>query len=243
MLLKTAVVSALFAICLGYAAYPCLTLFQLQDAIRSGDASRMARLVDWTSVRDGLDEEIAADAEQVSNSRAISDGTQLAPFGFGFVRGVASHALETRVTAPAVLHAFHGDAGGSGLRPCAAWFDSPTRFVVRLVDGTGDKLRVRLDLSDGRWRACAPCLADHGISQRIVGRFVRDRHQANFRIIGSRDFSLLVVHSAIYSLRHGKFHVGLTGCNPDIPDQYILQGDRVAAVYLHRKRTAGFSRS
>lgn len=152
MLLKTSVVSAFFAVCLGYAAYPCLTLFQLEQAMRSGDAARVGRLVDWTSVRDGLDEEIAGDAEQVPDTQAISDGSQLAPFGFGFVRGVASHALQTRVTAPEVLHAFHAGSAGSGLRPCGAWFDTPTRFVVRFVDPTGDKVKLRLDLADGRWR-------------------------------------------------------------------------------------------
>lgn len=152
MLLKTSVVSAFFALSLGYAAYPCLTLFQLQEAMRNGDAARVSYLVDWTSVRDGLDNEIAADAEQVTNSQAISDGSQLAPFGFGFVRGVASHAVETRVTAPAVMHAFHAGAGGSGLRPCAAWFDSPTRFVVRFTGQGGEKVKLRLDLADGRWR-------------------------------------------------------------------------------------------
>lgn len=152
MLLKTSAVSALVAVCLGYAAYPCLTLFQLQEAVRSGDAGRMARLVDWSSVRDGLDEQIAANADQVTDTQAISNGSQLAPFGFGFVRGVASHALETRVTPPAVLHAFHEASGGSGLRPYAAWFDSPTRFVVRFLDQTGDKVKLQLDLQDGRWR-------------------------------------------------------------------------------------------
>ena len=68
MLLKTSVVSAFFALSLGYAAYPCLTLFQLQEAMRNGDAARVSCLVDWTSVRDGLDNEIAADAEQVTDS-------------------------------------------------------------------------------------------------------------------------------------------------------------------------------
>jgi Protein of unknown function (DUF2939) len=152
MLLKTSVVSAFFALCLGYAAYPCLTLYKLQEAMRSGDAERVASLVDWDSVRDGLDEQVAAAAERVTNTQAISDGTQLAPFGFGFARGLASHAMETTVTAPGVLHAFHAGTGGSGLRPSAAWFDSPTRFVVRFVDPTGGKVKLRLDLADGEWR-------------------------------------------------------------------------------------------
>lgn len=152
MLLKVAIASALFSLCLGYAAYPCVTLYELQDAMRSGDATRMANLVDWTSVRDGLDEQIAAESTRSSNPQAIADGSQLAPFGFGFVRGLASKAIETKVTPRAVLHAFHSDSGGTGLRPSGAWFESPTTFVVRFIDRTGNKVRLRLHLEDGRWR-------------------------------------------------------------------------------------------
>ncbi len=152
MLLKVAIASALFSLCLGYAAYPCVTLYELQDAVRRGDSARMSHLVDWVSVRNSLDEQIAAESARGTDTQAIADGSQLAPFGFGFVRGVASKAIETRVTPRAVLRAFHSSSERSGLRPSGAWFDSPTAFVVRFVDQDGNKVRLRLDLEDGRWR-------------------------------------------------------------------------------------------
>jgi len=39
-----------------YAGYPALTLYQLQSAVRDGNATTLSRLIDWPAVRQGDDQ-------------------------------------------------------------------------------------------------------------------------------------------------------------------------------------------
>jgi Protein of unknown function (DUF2939) len=136
----------------GYAAAPCIALYRLHLALQAGDIRAIARLVDWSSVRSGLDEEIADAATDVSDPQAVSSGAELAPFGFGFTRAIASHTTQTVVTAPIVLQALRtpDTHGGYGVR--LAYFTSPWQFVVQFAAPHRHALRVRLNLQEGQWR-------------------------------------------------------------------------------------------
>ena len=151
MPLKTPAI-ILLLLAAGYAAAPCMALYRLHLALRSGDSRAIARLVDWSSVRRGLDEEIADVATDVSDPHAVSSGAQLAPFGFGFMRGIASHATQTVVTAPRLIESLHaaGNRGGCSVR--LAYFTSPWEFVVQLAAPHRQEIRVRLHLQHGQWR-------------------------------------------------------------------------------------------
>jgi len=150
MLLKTPIIATVLLLAAGYAASPCLTLYRLHDAIRAGDTATVARLVDWDSVREGLDEQIADAAADVEDPKAISSGAQLAPFGFSFMRGVASRAMDSQVTAPKLLTLLHNSKSAFSLR--IAYFDSLTEFIVRLAAAHGQGIRLRLNFEDGQWK-------------------------------------------------------------------------------------------
>ncbi|MBV8458127.1 MAG: DUF2939 domain-containing protein [Acetobacteraceae bacterium] len=142
----------LLLIAAGYAATPCLALYQLHLALRSGNHRAVNRMVDWSSVRAGLDEEIADVATDVPDPRAVSSGTQLAPFGFGFVRGIASRAADSEITAPKLLASLHSGEKQDSYAVRLAYFTSPWEFVVQLVAAHRREIRIRLNLEGGVWR-------------------------------------------------------------------------------------------
>src|SRR5690348_10003312 len=90
------IIGVLLAIAVTYGAYPYVTLYRLGHAIRSGDAGALQTLVDWQAVREGIKEDIC---DQVADQPAAAKTSQqLPPFGAGFVRGIASTAIDRRVT-------------------------------------------------------------------------------------------------------------------------------------------------
>ena len=142
----------LLVIAAGYAATPCLALYQLHLALRAGNHGAVNRMIDWSSVRAGLDEEIADVAVDVPDPRAVSSGAQLAPFGFGFMRGIASRAVDNEITAPKVLALVHSGEKQDGYSVRLAYFTSPWEFVAHLADPHRREIRIRLNLEGGTWR-------------------------------------------------------------------------------------------
>ncbi len=97
------VLGALLAVGCIYAAYPYVTLYRLGQAIRHGDAASLETMVDWPSVREGIKEDIC-DPVIDQPQQAQSDG-KLPAFGAGFVRGIATNAVDKRVTPEALVAA------------------------------------------------------------------------------------------------------------------------------------------
>ncbi len=155
MLLKAPFLAAAAAVLLvggAYAASPFVTLYRLHEAIRTGDAATVRQLVDWDSVRDGLDEEVAGMAVDMPDTQAVSTGARLAPFGFSFLRGVASRVVAAEVTPPKLLQALHGGGEGSRFSLRFAYFNSPTEFLARFAAPHRREVQLRLNLEDGGWR-------------------------------------------------------------------------------------------
>lgn len=152
--------------CAGYAAYPYVALYRLGDAIRSGDAPALQRLVDWPSVREGIKEDICD--QVLDQPAAVASGKELAPFGASFMRGMAVNAIDQAVTpeglvaavqAPARMHmpAHMGADVGIGW----AFFSGLTTFDVSLVvPGQKQPVRLRMELRHGRWQVHRVWLPD-----------------------------------------------------------------------------------
>jgi hypothetical protein len=138
-----------------YLAYPYVTLYRLDIAVRQSDAATLRSLVDWYSVREGLKEDICDMVlDEPANARSSNE---LAPFGAGFVRGMTGNALDHTVTPETFVSLTHG----AELRPSAAskahvnwaFFDGPTRFLVRVrIDADPEPIRVAMELRGMRWR-------------------------------------------------------------------------------------------
>ena len=99
-------IGALLAVGLTYGIYPYVTLYRLGQAIRSGDAARLETMVDWSSVREGIKEDIC-DLVIDQPPQEQADG-KLPPFGAGFVRGIATNVVDRQVTPEALVAAAQG---------------------------------------------------------------------------------------------------------------------------------------
>ena len=64
--------AAVLAIGVGYAAYPYVTLYRLDNAIHTGDAATLRALVDWPAVREGIKEDICDNVADDPQSETAS---------------------------------------------------------------------------------------------------------------------------------------------------------------------------
>jgi len=147
------ILAAIFAVGLGYAASPYVTLYRLDHAIRAGDSASLQTLVDWPAVREGIKEDIC-DGLAGGPAQAIARG-ELPAFGASFVQGVATNAVDRAVTAKALVAFTRRDGGaqGEGAHVTWAFFHDPTDFVVSVnVPGQRGPVRLRMTLKDARWQ-------------------------------------------------------------------------------------------
>jgi hypothetical protein len=154
---KKPVIGALLVVALAYVVYPYVTLYRLGQAIRHGDASTLESMVDWPAVREGIKEDICDLV--IDEPPEAKNGTQLPPFGAGFVRGIAANAVDATVT-PEALVAVAGEqkseakpAQGAAVQVSWAFFAGPSAFVVDLrAPGQDAPIRLQLDLRHGFWQ-------------------------------------------------------------------------------------------
>jgi hypothetical protein len=139
-----------------YGAYPYVTLYRLGSAIRAADAGTLETLVDWPAVREGIKEDVC---DLAADGPAPKNGTELAPFGASFMRGIASNAIDQAVTPQALLAATSPIPSrkpapkGADVHVKWAFFDSATTFMVSLqAQGQAEPVKLELDLKHGEWR-------------------------------------------------------------------------------------------
>ena len=155
MLGRKPLIGVLLAVGLTYGVYPYVTLYRLGQAIRNGDSAKLETMVDWSSVREGIKEDIC-DLVIDQPPQEQADG-KLPPFGAGFVRGIATNVVDRQVTPEALVAATQGpDASeatrGAPMQVSWAFFASPSAFVVDLsAPGQTTPIRVQMDLRSGTW--------------------------------------------------------------------------------------------
>jgi hypothetical protein len=138
-----------------YLAYPYVTLYRLDVAVRQSDTRTLRSLVDWYSVREGLKEDICDMVlDEPANARPSNE---LAPFGASFVRGMTGNALDHTVTPETFVSLTHSAklqaSAASQARVDWAFFDGPTRFLVHLqTDADSEPIRVAMELRGMRWQ-------------------------------------------------------------------------------------------
>lgn len=157
-----------------YAAYPYVALYRLQAAIRSGDPDRIAAMVDWDQVRDGLKDEIAEqviDAPPELPEQPVGHTQDavapLPPFGSSFIKGIASNAVDEAVSPNNVAKMIRTRAEAEtsdpesisadslkGAQVSWAFFDSPDTFKLwlRTAAAGPDPVKLRMELRDGAWK-------------------------------------------------------------------------------------------
>jgi hypothetical protein len=150
------ILAALFAIGGIYVAYPYVTLYRLDMALRSGDVTVLKMLVDWPAVREGITEDICDLV--IDQSAESKTGGELPPFGAGFVRGIATNLVTERVIPQAFATPADQSLAGeikdrTAILAYWAFFDAPTQFSVHLR--TSRKIpttRLQMELRNGLWK-------------------------------------------------------------------------------------------
>lgn len=150
-----AIIGAVVAVVVGYAVYPYVALYQLGQAIRRGDASTLQSMVDWPAVREGIKEDICDLV--IDEPQEAKQGSQLPPFGAGFVRGITTNVVDAQVTPEALVKAAHKQETakipeGAAIQVSWAFFAGPSEFLVDLdTPGQPDPIRLQMTLRDGAW--------------------------------------------------------------------------------------------
>jgi Protein of unknown function (DUF2939) len=163
MRVRWPVLATVMAMSMAYIAVPYLTLYRVGSAIRSGDAKTLEALVDWSSVREGIKEDIC---DLVVDDPSTQSTETLPPFGASFMRGIAANKIDQAVTPQALVAATHASATSGkpapepdpGLRGADvhvnwAFFDSATSFQISLrAPGQTDPIRLEMELSHWHWQ-------------------------------------------------------------------------------------------
>jgi hypothetical protein len=136
----------------GYAAYPFVTLYQLESAVRDGDALTLADLVDWYSVREGIKEDIC-DLVLEEGSDVAKKGL-LPAFGASFVRGVTGSSVDREFTPEKLANIGQPDAQSNGDASIGwAFFSAPARFIINVkIVGQTEPVRAEMALAGLRWK-------------------------------------------------------------------------------------------
>lgn len=139
---------------LAYAAWPYVTLWRIDRAVRGGDLTTLAGHVDLESVQSEIKRRLNKDVD--SSIGELSDS---------FIRWLeaaigarGNQAVEELVTLPWVQERLEGpDDAGAGLlgRVTYAFFEAPDRFVARIGPASADPIWLRLALRRLDWRICA----------------------------------------------------------------------------------------
>lgn len=155
----------LFAVC--YVGGPFLTLWRITQAVGSGDVVALQSLVDWTSVRQGLKDDIAEGVIGMKRETLLASNT-LPPFGASFITGIAGTEVDRSVTPRGLVQVTRDldppSAGHSSTAPfpvlfpaiLAAGFSTPRRFDLRVrapfQDADEEPLHIRLAFQGWRWQ-------------------------------------------------------------------------------------------
>lgn len=150
------ILAAVLAIGVAYAAYPCVTLYRIDNAIHAGDAATLRTLVDWPAVREGIKEDICDNV--TDDPEMTGSGGKLPAFGASFVRGIASNSVDQQITAEGLVdmtrHHVTGEARrGSAMQVHWAFFSDPTNFIVSVeASGQPEPIKLQLSLKDATWQ-------------------------------------------------------------------------------------------
>lgn len=142
-----------------YAAWPFVSLYRLDCAVRRHDVRALTADIDWDALRDGFKQDIAdglagdpPSSQPVNVSVPASGGDDLPPFGSGFVSNMAGSMVDRTVT-PEHLSATVGTlqaAGARGVHMARCFFTGPTTFVVAVRLAASGRhapsIRLRMNL-------------------------------------------------------------------------------------------------
>ncbi len=146
------IVAALVLVVGGYLTYPFVTLYQLRSAVRGGDATALSRLIDWSSVREGIKEDICDLV--LDEPGDVAKKGQLPAFGASFVRGVTGNSVDREFTAEALAGiARPSTPSNDDASVSWAFFTGLAQFAVNVsIAGQAEPIRADMELTGLHWK-------------------------------------------------------------------------------------------
>jgi hypothetical protein len=151
--LLTGVLSVLLLL---FLAWPYATLWRIDQAVRDGDMTALAELVDLESVRAEIKKKLNKDAD--STIGELSDSfIRWLEQGIGVMGNQAVERLVTLDWVREKLLAHSPGGAGEGFlgQVTYAFFDSPNGFFVRIGPSSGTPVQARSALLGLTWRISA----------------------------------------------------------------------------------------
>ena len=141
---------------IGYLVWPYFYLYQLHRAVITNDSAAIETLVDLERVNQVLKDNLKWQMNHTVNNsghlfpKALQQGAQT------LIGTLGNLAAETVVIdAPNLLDRLHKINGSLWEKTTFAFFESPTRFTIRLGQLGRNPIHIQMTLQDWSWRVTA----------------------------------------------------------------------------------------
>ena len=141
---------------IGYLVWPYFYLYQLHRAVVNNDSAAIEKLVDLESVNQVFKANLEWQMNHAVNAsgklfpEAIKQGAQTL---IGTLGNLA--AATTVINAQNLLDRLHKINGSLWEKTTFAFFESPTRFTIRLGQLGRNPIHIQMTLQDWSWRVTA----------------------------------------------------------------------------------------
>lgn len=148
--------SLLFLLVIGYLAWPYFHLYQLHRAVINNDSTAIEKLVDLEKVNQVFKDNLKWQMNNTVNTSGglfpekIRQGAQTLLGTFG---NLAAEAVV--VDAQSLLERLRKINGSLWEQTTFAFFESPTRFTIRLGQLGRNPIHIQMTLQDWSWRVIA----------------------------------------------------------------------------------------
>jgi hypothetical protein len=153
-------INLLLLIILTFVALPYVRLYQLDDALATNDMATLNKLVDLDAVRSAYKKSLEFKMNQMTKTAKLPNNG-LMEFMRGGVKALGDSTINEILDMnwvrtklhPPLNHPNENNSVWHSLN--FAFFESPTRFTVRLGELGNNPLHLRLTLQDWYWRVTA----------------------------------------------------------------------------------------
>ena len=146
----------LFLLVIGYLAWPYFHLYQLHRAVINNDSAAIKKLVDLEKVNQVFKDNLKWQMNHTVNTssslfpEAVKQGAQTL---MGTLGNLAAEAVV--IDAQSLLDRLHKINGSLWEKTTFAFFESPTRFTIRLGQLGRNPIHIQMTLQDWSWRVTA----------------------------------------------------------------------------------------
>jgi hypothetical protein len=148
--------SLLFFVVVIYVAWPYYHIYKLNNAVKNNDPAAVEKMVDFEQVNKVFQENMKWKADNMTETPVDMLPESLREQAKALVGALGNAAADaSAVDAKWMLDRFHQMQGSLQDQVTFAFFESPTRFIIRLGQLGRNPLHIEMTLQDWVWRVTA----------------------------------------------------------------------------------------